>query len=377
MIQIVTLLCIALYGVLISYLLGMKHQLSVTYGWTDDKAGGLFSLFMVTGGVVVIVLSSLIDVIGHKVLVLGGFAMVALLMVLLGFSKKYTLVAIAYALMSVGGMALISTGNTLSPLVLFGGQNAPAAVNLSNVFYGVGAFAASLSLGFIIAKVGFKNTNLIFAILFLLPLLFVAGSQFPQGESDFSFAKASGLFSGTAFILALTTNFFAAGAENGVGAWINTRLVRLGMSDKLANGFLSLFFVSIVLSRLLSVVFVTPANTGMVILINALLALLFIAVSIVSRNKWVVGVAMFLAGMTLGPNVPNVFGYLFTNTPLDLHGTAFGFCFAAGLAGASLSPWLIGLVSRRSNLAKGFWVNLAFAALLALCALAIHFGFGN
>lgn len=88
MIQIVTLLCIALYGVLISYLLGMKHQLSVTYGWTDDKAGGLFSLFMVTGGVVVIVLSSLIDVIGHKALVLGGFAMVALLMVLLGFSKN-------------------------------------------------------------------------------------------------------------------------------------------------------------------------------------------------------------------------------------------------------------------------------------------------
>lgn len=372
MIQITSILCIGIYGMAISYLLAMKHELAQRTKIDDAKAGALFSAFMISGAVMVMLLSPLIDAFGHKALAAVGFFLLATCGVLLSRARSYPVILAIYALTAVGGMTIISTGNTLLPLVLFQGKNAPAAVNLGNVFYGVGAFAGSLSIGLILKKFGVQNTCLLFALLFALPLACVFASTFPELKSGFSLALASTVFANKFFWIAVAANFFAAGAENGVCAWLNTSLVRRGVTERGASQVLSLFFVGIMASRLLSVTFVTPGNTGLAIAANAVLAAVFIAPLMSNCGKTAAAVLFVLCGLVVGPNCPNIFGYMFDHVDSRLHGTAFGFCFAAGLLGASVSPGLVGILSKRTNLNRAFAINLAFAAGLLVAALVIH-----
>ena len=372
MIQTTAILCIGVYGLVISYLLAMKHEIAQRTKIDDAKAGALFSAFMISGAVMVMLLSPLIDAFGHKVLAAVGFLLLGVCGVLLSRARSYSMTLVTYAMTAVGGMTIISTGNTLLPLVLFGGNNAPAAVNLGNVFYGVGAFAGSLSIGFILKKVGISGTSLLFAAVFALPLVFVFGSTFPELKSGFSPALATTVFANKFFWIAIVANFFAAGVENGVCAWLNTSLVRRGLSDRAASQALSVFFIGIMVSRLISVTFVTPTNTGLAIAANAAIAAIFAALLMLNCGKRTAAALFILCGLVVGPNCPNIFGYLFGHIDPRLHGTAFGFCFAAGLLGASVSPGLVGLVSKRTNLNRGFAVNVAFAIGLLLAALVIH-----
>jgi fucose permease len=372
MTQITAILCIGIYGMLISYLLAMKHEIAQQTKIDDAKAGSLFSAFMIVGAVTVMFLSPLIDVFGHKCLAAVGFLLLGICGVLLSRARSYPIVVAVYAITAIGGMTIISTGNTLLPLVLFDGQNAPASVNLGNVFYGVGAFAGSLSLGFVLKKAGIQGTSLLFAALFALPLLCVVGAEFPELKSGFSLALASTVFSNKFFWIAILANFFAAGAENGICAWLNTSLVRRGVTDRGASQVLSFFFVGIMVSRLISVTFVTPTNTGFAIAGNAVVATFVTALLMMKCSKKMAIALFILSGLVVGPNCPNIFGYLFNHIDPRLHGTAFGFCFAAGLLGASVSPGLVGVLSKRTNLNRGFAVNVVFAVGLLLAAIIIQ-----
>ena len=315
MIQLIAILCLAVYGALISLLVGLKHDIAERLRVDDSKAGILFSGFMFAGAVGVIVLSASIDLLGHALVARFGFGFTAAALLLLAFCRRYGQYLSVYVLLSVGAMCIISVGNTLLPLVLFGGGNAAAATNLGNGFYGVGAFFVSF------------------------------------------------------FLIALVTNFFGAGVENGVSAWANTYMSRLGAADKLANQVLSLFFIAVMVSRLVTATFVTAANTPIVLLILALIAIVTLVVMTLLKNRIVAAVGVVVLGLAMGSVCPNIFGYMFSRVDSAFHGTAFGITFATGLLGASVLPYLIGAVSKRTSLRRGYLVNLAGAVLFGLCAV--------
>lgn len=167
----------------------------------------------------------------------------------------------------------------------------------------------------------------------------------------------------------MVTNFFGAGVENGVSAWANTYMSRLGAADKLANRVLSLFFIAVMVSRLVTATFVTAANTPMVLLILALIAIVTLVVMTLLKNRIVAAVGVVVLGLAMGSVCPNIFGYMFSRVDPAFHGTAFGITFATGLLGASVLPYLIGAVSKRTSLRRGYLVNLAGAVLFGLCAV--------
>lgn len=160
MIQLIAILCLAVYGALISLLVGLKHDIAERLRVDDSKAGILFSGFMFAGAVGVIVLSASIDLLGHALVARFGFGFTAAALLLLAFCRRYGQYLSVYVLLSVGAMCIISVGNTLLPLVLFGGGNAAAATNLGNGFYGVGAFFVSFFLTGSLQRFGYRATVL-------------------------------------------------------------------------------------------------------------------------------------------------------------------------------------------------------------------------
>jgi fucose permease len=274
--------------------------------------------------------------------------------------------------MSFGAMSLVSAGNTLLPHVLFNGNNAPAATNLGNVFYGIGAALTSFSIGMLFKKFGYSKTVAVLAGIFAFPVIFSLLAKYPEVKTGFKFSDSLHVLSHPVVLIAIVANFFASGAENGVGAWINTLMSRAGFSDKSANMFLSVFFICIMVSRLLSVPFVNPENATNAIAIMAIVAIITLVLMILVKSKAMVIAGVILLGLALGPNVPNIFGYMFSKIDQSIYGTSFGICFAAGVTGASIFPGLVGLFSKRLSLKRSFFiVNILGAALLFVVSFLI------
>lgn len=371
MIQVIAILCLAVYGAVISLLVGLKHDIARRLGIDDAKAGILFSGFMFAGAAGVVLLSASIDVLGHARVTCFGFAFTTVALACLALCRRYKQFLWVYVLLSIGAMCIISVGNTLLPLVLFGGGNASAATNLGNGFYGVGAFLVSFFLAGLLQHYGYRATVLFFAGLLLVVTALAAFADYPQVASHFRFAVLPKVLGSSFFVMALVANFFGAGVENGVSAWANTYMSRLGAADGVANRVLSLFFVAVMVARLVTATFVTPTNTPLVLLVLALIAAATLAILSLSRSRAVAASGIMVLGLAMGSVCPDIFGYMFSKIDPAFHGTAFGITFATGLLGASALPYLIGAVSKRFSLRRGYLVNLFGALLLALCALVM------
>ena len=371
MIQIIAILCLAIYGAIISLLVGLKLDIAKRFGLNDTKVGLLFSSFMLAGAIGVVFLSSMIDVLGHRTVTVFGFTFTALALLLLAFARTYRQTLVMYVVMSIGAMCIISVGNTILPHVLFDGSNESAATNLGNAFYGVGAFLVSYYLTGMLLRFGYKRTVAAFSVMVLICAVLSLFAEYPVIVSAFSFADLPRVLTSSSFLMALITNFFGAGVENGVGSWANTYMSRLGSTDKQANMTLSLFFVAVLVSRLVTAAFVTPANTPQVLLGIAVLATIVLMMLLLSRNKAVGMVGIIAMGLLMGSACPNVFGYMFSKVDAAYHGTSFGILFATGLAGGSVLPGLVGIVARKKSLRYGFIVNIIGAVAFGACALII------
>lgn len=371
MIQIIAILCLAIYGAIISLLVGLKLDIAKRFGLNDSKVGLLFSCFMLAGAIGVIFLSSMIDLLGHRTVTVFGFAFTALSLLLLSFARNYRQTLAMYVVMSIGAMCIISVGNTILPHVLFGGGNESAATNLGNAFYGVGAFLVSYYLTNMLQRFGYKRTVTAFALLVLLCACLSLLAEYPVIVSAFRFTDLPQVLMSPFFLMALVINFFGAGVENGVGSWANTYMSRLGSTDKQANTTLSLFFVAVLVSRLVTATFVTPANTPQVLLGIAVLAFAVLTAMFLSQHKTVGMAGIIAMGLLMGSACPNVFGFMFSKVDAAYHGTSFGILFATGLAGGSVLPGLVGLVAKKKSLRYGFIVNIAGAAAFGVCTLVI------
>lgn len=272
-------------------------------------------------------------------------------------------------LMSIGAMCIVSVGNTIPALVLFNGENASAATNLGNAFYGVGAFLVSFYISNLLRNYGYRKTILFFASLVMICAVLSFFAKFPIIESNFNFSDLPYVLSSSFFIIALLANFFGAGVENGIAAWANTYMSRHGSTDKQANSILSFFFIAVLLSRLITATFITPDNTPIVLLVIAVLTVIVITVMISLNTRLSSAICIVTAGLLVGAICPSIFGYMFSKVDPAFHGTAFGILFSLGVAGGSVVPGLIGYTTKKGGLRKGFRINILSAALFGVCTL--------
>lgn len=100
---------------------------------------------MLAGAIGVVFLSSMIDVLGHRIVTVFGFTFTTLALLLLAFARTYRQTLVMYVVMSVGAMCIISVGNTILPHVLFGGGNESAATNLGNAFTASGRSSSPIT----------------------------------------------------------------------------------------------------------------------------------------------------------------------------------------------------------------------------------------
>jgi MFS transporter, FHS family, glucose/mannose:H+ symporter len=366
MIQLVAILAVFGLGVVFSLIGSVKLKLTEVLGIDDAKVGGLISTLMFTSIIMVLAVGPLVDAFGHKPIVVAGFALSGASIFLIGFAKSYKQAVLACVLLGLGGMCINAVGNTLLPKVLFDGQNAPAALNLGNAFFGAGAFVTPLIIGLLIRKLSFPATISVIALCLLLPvfvaLITTSYPELPAG--GFDLGQAIGLLGKGIILVAALALFCYVALEASMGGWITTYLHDTGYSPASANSLLSGFWIALMVARLGSVGLIDAERGAVFITVLAVVAVVGIALMIAAKGKGLSAVAVMLVGLAFGPIFPTIVGVTFSKVDASLHGSAFAIIFAVGLLGASTIPAAIGIYSKGKTIRKSLVIALVTAVIL-------------
>ncbi|MCK4965909.1 MFS transporter, partial [bacterium] len=236
MVASVALMAAFVMGIVFSIIGALKLELAKILKIDNAKVGGLISALMFTTMILVLVIGPLVDIFGHKPFAVFGYIVVFIGAFLLIAAKSYRAAVFACVLMGIGGTCLTTIGNLLMTVVLFNGENPPAALNLGNTFFGLGAFFAPFAIGILLRKFGYKVTGNVIAFILLIPVIFaVAAHGYPDVMTDFQISQAFGLLKKGIVIMCALTLFCYVGLEISMGSWISSYASGLGFSNRSSN----------------------------------------------------------------------------------------------------------------------------------------------
>lgn len=342
------------------------------------KFGTLISSFMITCLVASVVVGVLIDTWGHKPFAIIGFIVTAFCILMIARAKTYGSVLAACLLLGIGAMCLNNVGNTLMPHVLFGGKNAPAALNLGNVFFGLGLFITPFVVSFLFRKISYENAVSVLALIILVPVIFAVLARYPDIKLGFEASTAVKLLVHPAVIVSGLMLFCYISMEMSFSNWLPSFGKEVisgakpdadadaGAVDASAQRMLSVFAVAMMVGRFIASQIPAIKTHGVwFIAVAALVAGVIILVMTVSKKIGMAWILAALAGLAFAPCFTTTVGVTFDKFEPTVHGSVFGIIFAVGLLGAVIIPKAIG------NLAKGSSVQKSLKLLVPACVVLI------
>ncbi|UCF42533.1 MAG: MFS transporter [Planctomycetota bacterium] len=381
--KIVALLCVFGLGMCFSLLGSISVKLMPRLKIDKGKFGSLISAFMLMCLVASLVMGVVVDKLGYKPVAIFGFVVTAACIFALSRGRTYGEVIIPCLVLGFGAMALNTAGNTLIPVVLFGGENPAAASNLGNVFFGLGLFLTPLIVSFLFRKASYEKAISALAVIVLIPVIFASIAKYPDVQAGFlTVGDALGLLGKPAVLVAGLVLFFYIALEASFCNWIAPYGKEIiskdfpemagDVADAVAQRMLSVFAVAMMVGRLVAsqIQFIT-AYGDVIIAGLALVAGLIIFGMTKSGAIWT-SALVACAGLAFAPCFPTTVGVTFAKFEPAVYGSVFGIIFAIGLLGAVIVPKAIGNYAKGSSVKRS--LKLLIPACIALIVLALILG---
>jgi FHS family glucose/mannose:H+ symporter-like MFS transporter len=344
----------------------LMQSLQIDQGQFGSLVLGLF----LTGCIVQFIIGPLVDKFGHKPIAVIGFVVTGGSMFLLAFAASFSAAMLACVLLGIGAMSLNTVGNTLIPVVLFGGRDPARASNLGNAFFGLGYVLTPLLFIFFLRSLSlsYSSSVSIIGALILVFLLFALATKFPHVATGYRFSMAIRLLGKAAVLVAALALFCYISLEITMATWVKPLMTELFGGSARANAaanaglVLSFFGVAMMIGRFLASTMKNLTAMGArVITLMSLISVIAIVVMIMTQNPAVAIVAILFTGLAFAPIFPTIVGVTFAKFDPGLYGSIFGIIFAVGLLGGTFVPKFIG------NLSVGRTVqgSLPIAAIMA------------
>lgn len=357
-------------GIIVSILGAIKIPLAARLGIDDARSGGLIAAMQFTSLVSGFFIGPVIDTAGFAVTGAGGFFFGALAVALLVSARTYLHALIACVFLGFGGMCLNIFINILLQKVLFGGMNAPAALNLGHAVFGVGAFLTPLAIGMMVSRVGLRATGAVFTAVLLVGLYLSASSLFPATGKGFSILAAMSLLRDPAILVITVALICYVGLESSMGGWITTYAVDTGFTPKRAELLLAGFWATFALSRVVASIIMTTETEMTAIPVLAGVASCSIGGMIVSRSPLKAAAGVIVTGLAFGPIFPTVVSVMLSHIPPGIAGSGFGMVSSLSFIGGVFLPAAVGVRSRNATIRTGL-ILVLFVTLVLLAVTSL------
>ncbi len=386
-----TLVCLmALFGLGTCFALLGSISVKLMPRLSIDAAqfGSLVSGFMFAAMISSLVVGVLLDSLGFKLIAIVGFVAVTLVILLLARGTTYQSVMIASVLLGVAAMALNTAGNTMAPGVLtrLGFINdAAAASNLGNVFFGLGMFLTPTITSTLFKRTTYENSVSALAVLMGLgAVLAVLAVDYPVAQGSFTLGAAFALLANPVVLVAALLLFCYISLEVSLSNWLvpfGKEVVKAegatrdeASIDATAARLLTLFAIAMMIGRLLSSFVPNLVGIGPWLLAGvAAITVGVLLAMVAAKNFGQAQIMAFLAGLLFAPIFPTTVGVTFSKVPPEVYGSTFGIIFAVGLLGATIIPKAIGNMATGSTVQRS--LRLLIPACLVLVALAVALNF--
>jgi FHS family glucose/mannose:H+ symporter-like MFS transporter len=366
-----------IFGIIIAFLGSVKLKLTARIGADDAQFGKIVSVLQWTMVLMAILAGILLDSLGFRIVIVLGSTLSAAAIFYFGQSRTISSVMIACVVLGIAGQFVNVAGNTLNPMLF---DDLSAGSNLGNSFFGLGALLIPIITAALFSRMDYSPSLALVAILCLPAVVFALLGDFPAaGGESFSAGLALSLLGNHVTWLAALTLFCYIGLEVSMAVWITSYATELGADETKAAQTLSLFFVAMMVGRLvvglqdkITHVSLTPIG-AYVLALAALIAAGAITMMMKSNSLTSARRAVILAGLVFAPIFPTTIGVAFQHFDEAQRGTLFGVIFAIGLIGASTIPAWIGNLARDRSVRSG--LNILRVTAIALACIAALLGF--
>jgi fucose permease len=336
--------------------------------------GDLTLALFLTSSIVQLVIGPLLDKFGYKPLALIGFLVAAVSMVGLEMAGSVQAALASCVLLGVGAMCLNTVGNTLIPVVLFGGKDPARAANFGNAFFGLGMVVTPL----LVSQVNYQTALFLLAGLFVVGLVVALTTSFPAVSSGFQFSMALKVLGKPAVLVGAAALFCYISLEISMGTWSKPYMTELmgGTSNpdavSKAGYVLSLFGVAMMAGRFITSTVKNLTAIGVKLVTSAAVvsALSIFLMTQTSSPAVAIG-AVMLTGLVFAPIFPTIIGVTFAKFDSSLYGSIFGIMFSVGLLGASLVPKIVGNLSAGATVQQSLMIVFGMAVLLIIVSVLL------
>jgi fucose permease len=342
----------------------------------DAKFGSLIMALFLTSCIVQLFIGPAVDRFGYKPVAILGFLVTSASLFLLANATSFETARLACILLGVGAMSANTVGNTLMPVVLFGGEEPARAANLGNAFFGLGYVSVPFLFTLFMQKLGisYSSSISVFAALVLLFLVYSLTAPFPTVPTGFSLGRALSLLGQPAVLVAALALFCYIALEVSMGSWIRGLMVEiLGKDNPPADAsfwagmVLTLFGVAMAAGRFLSSTIKNLTAVGIRLIAGAaVVSLLAILVMMWTESAALAILAVVVVGLAFAPIFPTIIGVTFSKFDASQYGSVFGIVFAIGLLGGTFVPKWIGDLSAGGTVQDGLKIAAAMALLLVV-----------
>jgi fucose permease len=321
-----------------------------------------------------------IDMVGYKPVAVAGFIIAGLCMLGIARGRSYAAVLIACVLFGFGAISLNTAGNTLLPMVLFKGTNHAAAINLGNVFFGLGVLLTPLIVSFLFQKLSYETAVSVVGLILLAPFPLALLATYPVSEGGFVVTDAFALLREPVVVVAALMMFCYISLETSFCNWlpvfgkevISSARPNAGTAavDASAQRLLSLFAVAMMAGRLAASQIPGITEYGSWYIMGAsAVAAATIAMMCGAKSVGQARATSLVGGLALAPIFPTIAGTTLSHFSPKVHGSIIGIIFLMGFVGASIAPRVIGSLAKGSSVQRSLRLLVPLALLLVLLAL--------
>ena len=344
-------------GLYLSIFQRLLEIISTDFGFNKVLMGSLITVHFFGILVGPLLSGEICDKFGRKIVIIYSLALFALgLLFLLFFSN---VVIFFIGLFFIGAGFGVIEGSLSTLLTDLHPKETNRIMNISQMFFSIGTVVGPF---LVIAFINYFNwklifiINIIFVLFFLLTFVMKPFPDYKIKKTDYIITLK--LFKKKEFMLLCISMIMYVGVEEGIAFWITSYVNEWTQNPLYPSLMLSAFWFSMVIGRYLQSKF--SAKISEFIIIGAILASIFLVVSILSNAFLSILVSFFFVGLGLSGIWPMTMSIAKRIYP-KFTGTAFGIMMACCAIGGITIPFVMGYI--------GETINIKWA--LAFCALPL------
>ena len=352
------------FGIMTSFLGATLPELSARLAFDLQRSGTLFSFLYFPQIPMVFLAGPLIDRFGKKPVLVTGFLFSAAALVGMAYAPSYAVLGALLVVLGLGGSSAMAASNTLIPDLY--PENPSSALNLANIFFGVGAIFFPWVVTMMTAQVGLRATLWLIAILVAAVAVVALAETFPRASAagGFVWREARNAILNPAVILLAWVLFFYSAVEISTAGWIRTYLEReFSLSSQTSQIILTVFWVMLMIGRLAASQIVKKVRGPQMVLVASVGAVVGLLLLAVAPNVPTAVVGIVLCGLSYAPVFPNTAGTASTYFS-RLFGTVFGILMTLALLSGAVVPPALGYLAQRTTVRTGMWLLAGIAVLL-------------